>query len=83
MKYALAVALLILLVFQVTGLARPEIEMPNASRFDVLFARERLARRMGCVYAWTIYEIPVRDLDRPRENLLPYDLPGLPPFFDD
>ena len=75
MKFALIVALLAVLVVTLTGLARPEIEMPNASRFDILFARERLARRMGCVYAWTIYEIPVRDLDRPPLDIPPLDLP--------
>ena len=76
MKYAPVISLLALLLASLSVLGRPEIEMPNATKFDILFARERLAKRIGCVEAWTIYEIPVRDLDRPPLDIPPLNLPG-------
>ena len=75
MKYVLVIALLTLLLAPLTVVGRPEIEMPNATKFDILFAREELAKRIGCVEAWRIYEIPVRDLDRPPLDIPPLDLP--------
>jgi len=79
MRRILCGVVLLLLVIPLAVLARPEIEMPNASTYYIYASRMASARRIGDVAAWRLWEIPVRDLRRPRRDcVITLDLPGLP-----